>query len=310
MDTVSLRYFLEVARQRSLSKAAITLGVVQPALTRRIRLLEERLGTPLLTRHRRGVEPTEAGRLLMDRAELILRLTRQAEEETRSHSREPIGQVRFGFPPSTGGLFVGRLISLCLKRYPQITLALHEHYSPAMREGLLNGRLDLGIMSCEAHHPELVMRPLFEEDACLFGLSSSWPFKVDALPAKVLNGLPIVVGSFMREIIERQQAKSDLRLRVVAEADSGSLGREILRAGVGFFVGPFSSLDREVKSGEVTYARLKGITISRGLFHHRDRPLTRPAQALVELLDREIIDHLPKQAQAIRLIQRPRSKLK
>ena len=60
MDLLSLRYFAEVVRQRSITKAAAKLGVVQPALTRRIQLLEEELDTPLLLRHRTAIPPSRA----------------------------------------------------------------------------------------------------------------------------------------------------------------------------------------------------------------------------------------------------------
>src|SRR5690348_13665869 len=108
MDLLSLRYFVEIVRHRSVSKAAISLGIVQPALTRRIKLLEEQLGVELLTRHRRGVEPTEAGLLVLERAELMLRTAQQLETEVRSQGAEPVGQVGFAFPPSVGILFVGK----------------------------------------------------------------------------------------------------------------------------------------------------------------------------------------------------------
>src|SRR5271156_4353824 len=114
MDLVSLRYFVEVVRRRSVSKAAVSLGTVQPALTRRIKLLEEHLNVELLTRHRRGVEPTEAGVLVLERAETILRLAQQLEAEARSHGLETVGQARFAFPPSVGILFVGKLLSDCV----------------------------------------------------------------------------------------------------------------------------------------------------------------------------------------------------
>jgi LysR family nitrogen assimilation transcriptional regulator len=77
MDLISLRYFAEVVRQRSMSKAALRLGVVQPALTRRVQLLEDELGTALLLRHRRGVEPTETGLLVFERAEALLRMAHE-----------------------------------------------------------------------------------------------------------------------------------------------------------------------------------------------------------------------------------------
>lgn len=287
MDLVSLRFFVETARQRSISKAAASLGVVQPALTRRIQMLEEGLGTSLLMRHRRGVEPNEAGRLVLERAEVILRLVQQLETEVRFQGHEPAGPVALGFPPSIGILFVGRILSECAVRHPRIKLLLHENYASAVRASLLSGQLDIGIMSCEAHHPDLVQTPLFREAMWLVGRPEDWRFQDSPLPPTRLDKLPLVMGSFMRTLLEKNLGKDLVRLNVVAEVDSLSLAKEAVRAGAGYFVTPVSALDRELSQGVFSGARLDGLDVSRGLFSHRDRPLTRAAQVLSDMIQAE-----------------------
>jgi LysR family nitrogen assimilation transcriptional regulator len=311
MDLTSLRFFVETARLRSVSRAAASLGVVQPALTRRIQLLEDKLGVPLFLRHRRGVEPTEAGLLVLERAELILRMTQQLENEVRFLGAEPAGPVAFGFPPSIGILIVGKLLSECSARYPRIKLTLQEDYSPAVRASLLAGGLDIGIMSCEAQHPDLVCQPLFSEPMWLIGRQGDWRFPRGVVQPKVLDGLPLLVGSFMRTLLEKHLARSNVKLNVVAEADSLSLAREAVRAGAGFFVGPFSALDRELKSKEFVGAPLKGLGVTRGLFRHRDRPMARAAITLAQMVERDIAQLTAAQPQTFRTIpavrQRARS---
>lgn len=287
MDLISLRFFAETARQRSISKAAASLGVVQPALTRRIQLLEESLGVPLLMRHRRGVEPNEAGLLVLERAEVILRLVQQLETEVRFQGDEPAGPVALGFPPSIGILFIGKILSDCTVRYPRMRLLLNEDYANAVRSSLLSGQIDIGIMSCEAHHPDLVQTPLFRESMWLVGRPQDWPFTDPSLPPARLDKLPLIVGSFMRILLEKNLNRDQVRLNIVAEVDSLSLAKEAVRAGAGYFVTPVSALDRELTQREVSGARLEGLEVSRGLFSHRDRPLTRAAVALAEMINGE-----------------------
>jgi LysR family transcriptional regulator, nitrogen assimilation regulatory protein len=288
MDLVSLRYFIETARQRSISKAAVSLGVVQPALTRRIQMLEDKLGTELLMRHRRGVEPTEAGRIILERGELILRMSQQLETEVKSHGAETVGQVGLGFPPSIANLFIGRILSESIARYPRLELHLQEDFSPAVRDSLLAGRIDLGIMSCEAHHPDLVLQPLFDESMWLIGRPDDWNFRKGRLKPTVLNNLPVIIGSFTHTLLKRHEARLNFRLRVIAKADSLTLIREVLRTGTGFLVVPPSSVDRELASGEFVGAPLEGLSLSRGLFHHRDRPLNRASIAVKGMIDQEV----------------------
>jgi len=288
MDLTSLRFFVETARQRSISKAAASLGVVQPALSRRIQLLEEHLGVPVLMRHRRGVEPNEAGLLVLERAEVIFRLVQQLETEVRLQGDEPAGPVALGFPPSIGIQFIGKILSDCAIRYPRMKLLLNENYTTAVRGALLSGQIDIGIMSCEAHHPDLVQTALFREPMWLVGRPQNWPFGEASLHPSVLHKLPLLVGSFMRTLLEKHLSREDAQLTIVAEVNSLSLAKEAVRAGAGFFVTPISALDRELRAGEFLAARLDRLEVTRGLFSHRDRALTRAAVALTQLIHQEV----------------------
>jgi LysR family nitrogen assimilation transcriptional regulator len=290
MDLISLRYFVETARMRSISRAAAGLGVVQPALTRRIQLLEERLGVQLLMRHRRGVEPTEAGLLVLERSELILRMAQQLETEARSKGLEAAGPVAFGFPPSIGILMVGKLLSECGAKYPRIKLLLQEDYSAGVQSSLLSGRLDIGIMSCEAQHPDLMIEPLFKESMWLIGKRKEWRFGKERIHPSNLDKLPLLVGSFMRTLLEKQTGRFGYKLNVAVEANSLSLAREALRAGAGYFVAPLSALDAELKSKQFAGAALDGLEVTRGLFHHRDRPLTRAALTFASMVRSQVND--------------------
>lgn len=290
MDLISLRYFVQTAKMRSISRAAAELGVVQPALTRRIQLLEEQLGVPLLMRHRRGVEPTEAGLLVVERAELILRLTQQLETEARSKGLEPAGPVAFGFPPSIGILMVGKLLSLCGARYPRIKLHLQEDYTSEVQNSLLSGHLDLGITSCEAQHPDLILEPLFKESMWLIGRNKDWQFSEKHVEPAQLDRLPLLMGSFMRTLLEKQAGRFGYKLTVVAEANSLSLAREALRAGAGYFVAPLSAVDADLRSKTFAGAPINGLEVTRGLFYHRDRPLTRAGQTFASMIRTEVND--------------------
>ncbi|WP_244544457.1 MULTISPECIES: LysR substrate-binding domain-containing protein [unclassified Beijerinckia] len=206
----------------------------------------------------------------------------------RSQAAELIGQVGLGFPPSIGILFVGKILSDCIARYPHLKLFLQEDFSPAVRDALLSGRIDIGIMSSEAQHPDLVGEPLFTESMWLIGRPEDWPIKGRRLGLDKLDRLPIVIGSFTRLLLERLQARSNFQLRVVAEVDSLTTAIGALRAGAGFLVVPFSSVDRELQKKELVGAPIDGFAITRSLFRHRDRPPTRASTALTGLIHDEV----------------------
>ncbi|HTI88742.1 MAG TPA: LysR family transcriptional regulator, partial [Alphaproteobacteria bacterium] len=78
MTLRQLHYFLRILELKSFSKAAANLHIAQPALGLQIRKLEDELGVPLLNRHSRGVTPTEAGLILREHAQTVLRQVERA----------------------------------------------------------------------------------------------------------------------------------------------------------------------------------------------------------------------------------------
>jgi LysR family transcriptional regulator, nitrogen assimilation regulatory protein len=290
IDLASLRAFVEVVRQQNVTRAASRLNTAQPAVTRRLHLLEEAMGVPLLMRHRRGVRPTEAGMILFERAELLLRLAGELQSEVLAETREPRGHLRFGYPPSVGNVMVAGLVSDFLRRFPQVSLALHEQFSPAVRDALVAGRLDVGIMSCDANHPDLTFVPLFQERLWLIGPPAKWSFgKGSSLPLRRLAGVPLLLAGFLRQALDRIGLEKDLQFNVRLEADALTTLCEAVRMRAGYLVGPPSSVRHELERREFVGAPIQGLRVSRGLFRRNDRPVTRALQELIQLVEGEAI---------------------
>lgn len=285
MDLLDLRYFTEVIVQQNVTKAASRLGIAQPALTRRIHVLEEELATPLLMRHRRGVWPTEAGLLVFERAQHLLRLVNEMRDEVLLRSTEPAGQLRFAYPPSLSNLFLSHLVAQYLHRFPQVSLRLDEHFSPIVRTELLGGQIDLGIMTVEAAHPDLHAIPLFAECLWLVGRTKDWPFGAAKTlsPSRILDQ-PILIASFLHSVLKRRPEFHAMPLRVRVEADGLVTLRAAIRRGTGLLLGPPSSVTQELDSGEFVGAPVKGLHVTRALFRRRDRPMTRALQELESMI--------------------------
>ena len=96
MDLRSLRYFLQIAELGNLTRAATRLRVAQPSLTRHMHQLEQELGTSLFLRANKGVTLTDAGLLLRENAERILRDIDHVRSEIRSREKQPRGTVALG----------------------------------------------------------------------------------------------------------------------------------------------------------------------------------------------------------------------
>lgn len=288
MDFRALTYVTTAIRLESITKAAAELNVAQPALSRKIRMLEEELGVALLVRHRRGVKATAEGLRFVDSAETLLRLAQQLREEARSYATEPAGQVRFGFLPAVGDLFAGQLVADFIKRYPQVTFLLREGLTADLSEALLAGQLDVAIMIYEEKHQDLHRQPLFAEDVWLAGAPSIWPFGHGSLRLDELEGLPLVHAAIVGRTLEKLASVHRLKFRAVIEGGTRTAARAAVRAGAGFTLMPASWVATEVADGHLAGARVDGLEVQRGLFWRADRPMSRAVVQFVSEIERTV----------------------
>lgn len=158
-----LVYFREVARRLHFREAAEALGVAQPALSRQIAQLEEALGADLLNRTRRRVEVTPAGRLLLERAEPLLRSLHVIPRELRAVADGEVGHLRVAFT----GLAMATVLPAILRefhaKHPGIKLELNESPTAAQLAALEAGELACGFFHPDAPTPALATRTLLHE---------------------------------------------------------------------------------------------------------------------------------------------------
>lgn len=139
-----LHYFIAVAEEGSISKAAARLHLSQPPLTSQIHQLEEEIGVKLFRRHAKGVELTVAGNALAMEARAIFAHTRRAVERVRQVSRGEIGTLRIGILSTmVWGPFMDKLLRY-QERYPMVQWTLLEMNQRAQEQALLNHQIDIG----------------------------------------------------------------------------------------------------------------------------------------------------------------------
>jgi DNA-binding transcriptional LysR family regulator len=166
MDLRQLRYFIVVAEEQHITRAAERLGMQQPPLSQRIKAIERELDVQLFHRKARGIKLTDAGRALLEKARMMLAQFDQAIETTRRTARGEQGRIRLGVTP-TGPFhpFVPRLIRSFRRIYPLVSLTLEEHTSNELVEHLRNERIDAAFIRTRPADPQgLVFNPLLDEE--------------------------------------------------------------------------------------------------------------------------------------------------
>src|SRR5690349_4075043 len=165
MELRHLRYFVAVAEEGHMTRAAERLGIQQPPLSMQIRSLEQELGVQLFRRQPRGVDLTDAGRIFLERARGILDQLDHACAATRRTARGEEGRVVVGFTSSAPfHPFVPRVIRAFREMFPLVSLVLEESGSSELVQGLNNEEIDAAfIRSPVADVVGLTVRPLLQE---------------------------------------------------------------------------------------------------------------------------------------------------
>src|SRR5215510_9439384 len=143
MELRHLRYFLAVAAEGHITRAADKLGMQQPPLSQQIRALEHELEVQLFRRLPRGVELTSAGEAFLAAARSIMDQIEHARTSTRRASRGEVGRIAVGFTTSAPfHPFVPRVIRSFNETYPSVSMALEENGSIELLSSLWEQRLD------------------------------------------------------------------------------------------------------------------------------------------------------------------------
>ena len=266
MELRHLRYFVAVAEEGHVTRAAERLGIQQPPLSQQIRALERELDAQLFHRKPRGVELTPAGRALLDEARAILARTEEAIAATRRAAHGESGRIVIGFTNSASfHPFVPRAIRAFREAYPLVALALEESGTVELVGALRGQTIDAAfVRSPVGENADLTVRPLLEEPM-VAAVPSGHPLSIAAEP------LPLAALASETFILYRRPVGPGLHDAIIAACDragfSPRIGQEaprmmstlsLVAAGLGVTMVP-ASMSRLEAEG-VAYRRFDPAT--------------------------------------------------
>ncbi len=195
MELRHLRYFQAVAEELSFSKASRRLHIAQPALSRAVKELEEKIGVVLMLRNRRVVSLTEAGAMLLHEIGILFQRVDDAVKRVQRVANGEEGELRVGYigPPTQA--FLGRVLAEFRRRYPRVSVILEERTPERVWEMVARGRLEVGltrpVLAQHAHglHTTVLRREPFHAV-----LPAAHPLaKKRDVPWRSLAGEPLVI---------------------------------------------------------------------------------------------------------------------
>ena len=290
MDVKQLKAVVTVAEVGSVTRAAELLHLVQPAVTRQIRTLEQELGVPLFERTRLGMRPTRAGSIMVDRARRALDELERARIEVRPEPGAVTGIVTVGLLESTTDLLAEPLVSALAEEHPGIELRLMTGYSGHLQRWLDEGDLDLTLLYNLDGTPSLNTRPLVRERLWVVappaaGLTADHP-----VTFAEAAGHPLVLpasGHALRVLIDGAAARAQADMTVAVRTNSLRLQKQLVRAGHGWTVLPGVGIAEDVANGTLSAAPLTGPEVWRSVV--LATPRARRTPPAVEVVVRELV---------------------
>jgi DNA-binding transcriptional LysR family regulator len=281
MDLRRLRYFIAVAEEGHITRAAEHLDMQQPPLSRQISLMERELNVQLFRRLSRGVELTSAGQALYREAKAILAHVDRAVETTRRTARGEQGTLCVGVAPTAPfNALVPSAIRSFREAFPAVSLVLTEGLSNEIVAQFNNDQMDVAFVRARQIHAESVLVKPLQEEPLVVALPSHHPLargeRSKAVPLKHLASDPFIMigpagtGLHDETVAACRAAGFAPRLGQPAPRITSTLG--LVAAGLGIALVP--STMQSVRMTGVVYRRLQGVAPKAflGLAWRRDDP--------------------------------------
>jgi DNA-binding transcriptional LysR family regulator len=290
MDTRQLQAFCAVVERRSFSQAAERLGVTQPAVSLQVRSLEKRLGTQLLDRSGRRIEPTEAGLRLYRGAQRLLQLEEQIVNEISEGAEGALGGgFAIGASTGPGGVVMAELLCEFALQHPVLDIRLDVADTQSVVERVADRTLELGVVGAAPRHRGVEFEPFFRDTVVLITPPGHRLAGRTVSLAELAVETLIVMqdGAGVRQMIDDELRRVGTRLRdlnVHLELGLQESARSAVRAGYGVTFISRSSVEADLAAGTLAEARVEGLELEREiqLVRAAGRSETRAARAFLE----------------------------
>jgi len=247
LDLRQLKYFMAIAEEGQISRAARRLHMAQPPLSLQLKLLEESLGVQLVERNTKSLRLTSAGAALYQRAEQILGLVEATARDMRDFDNGLRGTLAIGSPPGVGHLVIPQRMADFHARYPDVNFHWREGNTYRVLE-LLNTRvIELGIVRLPVDPGLYDMLPLLTEP--WVGVVRKHPDQVqaDRITLKELAAMPLMMmhrqqGIFCHDMVWEELRAARVTPRVLCESDNVTALLILVELGMGAAIVPRSTL--------------------------------------------------------------------
>lgn len=283
MDIKELHAFITVADLKSVSLAAEQIHITQPAVSKRIASLENQLGSPLFDRVGRQLKITEAGMAFLPPARNILQTVEDGKKAVQNLTSEVIGDLRLGTSHHIGLHRLPPVLRRFSQDFEKVNLQLHFNDSEIIIEKVLQGQLDIGVVTLPERTIDHLGQFLAWTDNLHFVIGRNSPIKKTISMADLASMRSVLPekGTVTRDILEDKLRKEGVSLKETLSTNYLETIKMMVSVGLGWSILPETMLSDELQAFKV-----KGIQLSRklGLVYDTRRTLPNSAKTFIRLI--------------------------
>ncbi len=287
MTIKHLKIFLEVAKNKSMSKAAENMHFAQSTISQTIKELEMHYDTMLFERLSKRLYITESGKKLELHAKMVIAEFDSLENAMDQESS--IEHIRFGITTTCASFLLSSLLNDFQFALPEVHVVSYIHNTHIIEEKLLLGELDIALVEGEIYSSDLIVTPIIDDELVL-AFSPKHKFANKAsFSSKDLQGEDFVLredGSGTKQKFEDYLTKNNITIHKKIEAPFPEVIKMALIHNNCLTVISEKLVSEEVNNGEISILRLSGNEWKRKfcLVYHKDKQITASTKHLIELL--------------------------
>jgi DNA-binding transcriptional LysR family regulator len=265
-----LRLFTTVVKAGSFSRAADTLHISQPAISKGVRDFELQVGCRLLDRTPRGVRPTREGQALIRHAEALFAAERAAEDELQSLRSLDSGSLRIGASTTIATYMIADYLGRFHRTYPGIDLHVVSANTRDVAERMAAHEIEIALVEGPVDSDELVSHPWRTDVMSLIvGPQHRFTRSKTAVPAAALNDEILIVrepGSGTREIVAQALAAQGIEPARTLEIGGTEAIKQAVAAGLGVSIVSTAAVADQISLGRLKVVRMQDLRIERTLW--------------------------------------------
>ncbi|HEY7269125.1 MAG TPA: LysR family transcriptional regulator [Dehalococcoidia bacterium] len=289
MDLGQLEAFVQVANQKSFSRAAEALFLTQPSVTARIQALERDLGERMFERSGRGVRLTEVGLCFLPHAERVLQALHEGRDAIEALRNLQSGSLILASATTVSTYILPGVLKTFRQRFPRVEVSVRTGRSEQVLQMLLSDEAQVGLVRA-VYHQDIETKGLIEDELVLIANSDDELAHMGTLSVEQLGDHPFIFfdrNSSYYSLAQGLFRQHGVVPRIQMELDSMEATKKMVEEGLGIALLPRIAVERELGSGELVEIEIAGMrnpTRQIALISRRSRPLGPVAQAFVEIV--------------------------